>query len=117
LTIELTMFESYDDHNPITPTQIKQTLKDDLTQTTQKAVSLPAIQRYVARLNAGEKAPPIKIDGDVIVDGNHRYIAGKMQGTICQRCKQVKWLQVKFFKFNRSKKYKSILSIGEISSR
>jgi len=76
------MFESYDDHNPITTTQIKQTLKDDLTQTTQKAVSLPAIQRYVARLNAGEKAPPIKIDGDVIVDGNHRYIAGKMQGTM-----------------------------------
>jgi len=39
-------------------------------------VSLPAIQRYIDRLNAGEQAPPIKMDGNVIVDGNHRYIAG-----------------------------------------
>jgi len=66
----------------VTPEQIKKTLYGEPTKTTQNAVSLPAIQRYVDRLNAGEKAPPIKMDGNVIVDGNHRYIAGKLQGTL-----------------------------------
>jgi len=64
----------------VTPEQIKKTLYG--AKTTQNAVSLPAIQRYVDRLNAGEKAPPIKMDSNVIVDGNHRYIAGKVQGTL-----------------------------------
>lgn len=27
-------------------------------------------------------APPIKVDGNVIVDGNHRYVAGKVLGKI-----------------------------------
>jgi hypothetical protein len=45
-------------------------------------VSLPAIQRYIDRLNAGELAPSIKMDGNIIVDGNHRYIAGVVQGTM-----------------------------------
>jgi hypothetical protein len=62
--------------------QIKKALTGDLTQTTQNAVSLPAIQRYIDRLNAGEQAPPIKMDSNVIVDGNHRYIAGAVQGTM-----------------------------------
>lgn len=43
-------------------------------------MSLPAIQRYVDRLLAGDTAPAIKMDGDVIVDGNHRYIAAKILG-------------------------------------
>lgn len=43
-------------------------------------MSLPAIQRYAGRLLAGEIPPPIKMDGDVIVDGNHRYIAARLLG-------------------------------------
>ena len=43
-------------------------------------VSMPRVQRYVDRLLAGETAPPIKVDGQMIVDGNHRYIAGRILG-------------------------------------
>jgi len=34
----------------------------------------------VDQLLAGEKAPAIKVDGPMIVDGNHRYIAGRILG-------------------------------------
>ena len=34
------------------------------------------------RINAGElDIPPIKVDGNIIVDGNHRYIVGQITGT------------------------------------
>ena len=44
-------------------------------------VSLPRVQEYVDRLLAGEAAPAIKVDGQMIVDGNHRYIAGRILGS------------------------------------
>ncbi|WP_159397341.1 hypothetical protein [Sorangium cellulosum] len=43
-------------------------------------ISLPNIQRYVDKLFAGEVAPAIKVDGKIIIDGNHRYIAGRILG-------------------------------------
>ncbi|MCS7051677.1 MAG: hypothetical protein NZL87_08695, partial [Thermomicrobium sp.] len=43
-------------------------------------VSLPRVQQYVDRLLAGDVAPAIKVDGPMIVDGNHRYIAGRILG-------------------------------------
>ena len=48
--------------------------------TKQASVSLPAIQRYVDKLINGHTPPPIKIDGNIIIDGNHHYIAGKVLG-------------------------------------
>ncbi|MBM3116318.1 RHS repeat domain-containing protein [Jeongeupia naejangsanensis] len=64
----------------LTADAVKQILKDDMTETVQKAVSLPAIVRYGKELLRGKKAPAITKDGNVIVDGNHRYIAGKVVG-------------------------------------
>ena len=43
-------------------------------------ISLPRIQQFVDRLLAGEVAPAIKVDGAMIVDGNHRYIAARIAG-------------------------------------
>jgi hypothetical protein len=43
-------------------------------------ISLPRIQQFVDRLLAGEAAPAIKVDGAMIVDGNHRYIAARIAG-------------------------------------
>lgn len=43
-------------------------------------VSLPRVQQYVDRLLAGETPPAIKVDGRMIVDGNHRYVAGRVVG-------------------------------------
>lgn len=43
-------------------------------------VSLPRVQQYVDKILAGEIAPAIKVDGKIIVDGNHRYIAGRILG-------------------------------------
>jgi hypothetical protein len=64
----------------VTPEIIQQSLKGDKTISAQDGVSLPMIQRYVDRLLKGDVAPPIKMDGNVIVDGNHRYIAAKILG-------------------------------------
>ena len=43
-------------------------------------VSRPMVERYVRMLEAGETPPPIKVDGNIIVDGNHSYIAGRLFG-------------------------------------
>ncbi len=50
----------------------------------QSAVSLPAVQRYVDRILAGDMAPPIRVSGTTIVDGVHRYVAGAITGTMPQ---------------------------------
>ncbi|MFC5473998.1 RHS repeat-associated core domain-containing protein [Paraherbaspirillum soli] len=43
-------------------------------------ISLPRVQEYVERLIQGEVAPAIKVDEGIIVDGNHRYVAGRVLG-------------------------------------
>jgi hypothetical protein len=40
----------------------------------------PRIRRYAMRLCAGEVPPDITIDGALIVDGHHRYLAGIVYG-------------------------------------
>ena len=47
---------------------------------TQKSISVPVVQRFVDRAAAGEVAPPIKVDGTKIVEGHHRYVAGRIVG-------------------------------------
>lgn len=64
----------------VTASLIEDILREDQVQTLQSGVSLPVIQRYVDKLLAGERAPAIKMDGNVIVEGNHRYIAAKILG-------------------------------------
>jgi len=64
----------------VTSEIIKKALAGDKSISAQEGVSLPAIQRYVDRLLKGDVAPAIKMDGDVIVDGNHRYIAARILG-------------------------------------
>lgn len=50
-------------------------------QTAQGVVSGPMVERYVQRLKNGEIAPSIKVTSEgVIVEGNHRYVAGKLFG-------------------------------------
>lgn len=44
--------------------------------TLQKSVSIPAVARYTALIERGSIAPPVKMDGNTIVDGNHRMVAG-----------------------------------------
>lgn len=62
----------------VTPEIIQKALQGDPVISDQNFVSLPAVQRYVDRLLKGYIAPPIKMDGNVIVDGNHCYIAAKI---------------------------------------
>jgi len=62
----------------VTRRTIRQALKNSGKKTIQDAVSLPAIRRYVKMAREGKLAPAIKVADDVIVDGNHRYIAGKV---------------------------------------
>jgi RHS repeat-associated protein len=65
----------------VTEELIRDTMKDVPLQTQQSSVSLPVIQNYVDRILLGENnIPPIKVDGNIIVDGNHRYIASRIAG-------------------------------------
>jgi len=65
-------------------------MKDAPLKTQQDGgISMPAIQRYVTRLENGEIPPPIKVDKGIIVDGNHRYVAGRVFG---KEPEQVPWV-------------------------
>lgn len=45
-------------------------------KTTQSNLSRALVNQYIDMLlSDGSEAPPIKVVGDTIVDGNHRYIA------------------------------------------
>jgi RHS repeat-associated protein len=65
----------------VTAASVAKALEGSTMQTTQPSVSLPVVQDYVEQLAKGRVAPAIKVDGNVIVDGNHRYIAGRVFGT------------------------------------
>ncbi len=56
-------------------------LEGSTMQTAQGKVSLPVVEAYVRKLEAGEVPPAIRVDGSVIVEGNHRYVAGRVYGT------------------------------------
>jgi len=65
----------------VTEQTIREAMKGaQLSSQQSGGVSLPLIQRYVDKLLAGEVAPAIRVDGKIIVDGNHRYIAGRILG-------------------------------------
>jgi RHS repeat-associated protein len=59
---------------------IAKALEGSTMKTVQGEVSLPVVQRYVQMLEQGKVPPAIKVDGGVIVDGNHRYVAGRVFG-------------------------------------
>jgi hypothetical protein len=68
----------------VTEQMIRDSVKGAPLKTQQKGgVSIPRIQEYVDRLNKGEQPPSIKVDDGIIVDGNHRYIAGRIAGKEC----------------------------------
>jgi RHS repeat-associated protein len=60
---------------------IAKSLEGSTMKTVQDKVSIPAVERYVRRLEAGSTAPAIKVADGIIVDGNHRYVAGRLFGT------------------------------------
>jgi hypothetical protein len=64
----------------VTEASIAKALEGSTMQTLQGKVSLPMIQRYVKMLESGSVAPPIKVADGVIVEGNHRYVAGRLFG-------------------------------------
>jgi hypothetical protein len=61
---------------------IIKSLRDSDMLSLQEKVSLPMVQRYVKMLEDGLISPPIKVAENIIVEGNHRYIAGKIYGKL-----------------------------------
>jgi hypothetical protein len=49
-------------------------------KTVQGQVSQPMVERYVRMLEAGKTPPAIQVDVGVIVNGNQRYVAGRVFG-------------------------------------
>jgi len=65
----------------VTDDLIRLVMRDAPFRTDQAGVSVPMIRRYVDRLAAGEVAPAIRVADGVVVEGNHRYIAGRLFGS------------------------------------
>ncbi|RKR84187.1 RHS repeat-associated protein [Mucilaginibacter gracilis] len=65
---------------PVTAETISKALEGSTMKTTQGVVSLPVIQRFVNMLEAGSTPPAIKVADGVIIEGNHRYVAGRVFG-------------------------------------
>lgn len=61
---------------------LKTLLKSAALKTRQPGVSVPMLQRYYDRLGEGDKPPAIKVADGVIVEGNHRYLAGLAFGKL-----------------------------------
>lgn len=59
---------------------IAKALDGSTMQTLQGRVSQPMVERYVRMLEAGKMPPPIQVADGVIVNGNHRYVAGRLFG-------------------------------------
>lgn len=64
----------------MTESSVASALENSSMKTAQTSVSFPAVKRYVKKLEAGSKAPAIKVDNGVIVEGNHRFVAGRVYG-------------------------------------
>lgn len=59
-----------------TPENIRQVVQPTPWLALQDKVSVPAVARYTHLLESGSVAPPVKMDGNTIVEGNHRMVAG-----------------------------------------
>ena len=57
---------------------IAKALEGSTMKTVQGQVSQPMVERYVRMLEAGKTPPAIQVDAGVIVNGNHRYVAGRI---------------------------------------
>jgi hypothetical protein len=64
----------------VTEEVIAKALEGSIMKTLQNSVSLPMIKRYVKMLESGSLPPAIKVADGVIIDGNHRYVAGRILG-------------------------------------
>ncbi|PIR19440.1 MAG: hypothetical protein COV48_01995, partial [Elusimicrobia bacterium CG11_big_fil_rev_8_21_14_0_20_64_6] len=63
-----------------TPGNIRAAVLRSEMKTLQPSISSPGVQTYVDMIENGLLPSPIKTAGDLIVDGNHRYIAGLLCG-------------------------------------
>lgn len=68
--------------NPVFNELLMDLLKgDDLTlKSTHDRLCLPIILRIYKKMLLGIKFPSIKIHGDLIIDGHHRYLASMLAG-------------------------------------
>lgn len=60
--------------------EIKKLIEDDQLEflCSQRSISLPIIYRIYHKMIIGIKFPEIKVSGNIIIDGHHRYLASKI---------------------------------------
>jgi hypothetical protein len=66
----------------ITQDMVRAAMKNARLSPSQPNISLPRVQAYYDKLAAGSVPPPIRVAGDLIVDGHHRYVAGQLFGEL-----------------------------------
>jgi hypothetical protein len=55
-------------------------------KSTHERLCYPVIERIFKKMRVGIKFSGIKVDGDVIIDGHHRYLASLLAGVMLDRC-------------------------------
>lgn len=72
---------------------------------THDKLSIPIINRIYKKMKSGIKFEPIKVNGNLIIDGHHRYISSKLAkfedlGTVdypkTSATKQYEWSEIDF---------------------
>ena len=63
-------------------TYLKNNMGADDMQPTQRAICAPKVQRNMMLLSQGSAAPPIQVANNMIIEGHHRYVAGKIYGQL-----------------------------------
>ena len=66
----------------LTDAWIKKALSNAKLKAGQWMLSKPRVEEYSNRLLWGERPPPIDVNNETIVDGHHRYVAGKVVGIL-----------------------------------
>ncbi len=79
-TLETVIITSKKAAIEVTEASIAKALEGSTMKSLQGEVSLPMVKRYVKMLESGNVAPAIKVADGVIIEGNHRYVAGRLFG-------------------------------------
>lgn len=62
----------------VTIGMVREVIRSAQGRTVNTVVELPKIQRYVTAMRNGAVFPRYSLQGDIIVDGNHRWIASQI---------------------------------------
>lgn len=66
--------------SPVTVARVREVIRGASGRTVNEFIDYPKVKRYAEAMSKGVQFPPINMSGDVIIDGNHRWVAAQLTG-------------------------------------